>query len=240
MLDTSQTDLLLDLNSFFACKPYEWLEFSRVGRCYVPQIVYEELDAWATSRNGSIESKIAREFRRFMMESDWELTRTLISTESRPMTRRARLALDVQNSAEDLARSNIGRLVVVVSNDRALIQQIQALNLENLTGIPTSTLLTWSRSKRQPPIVLQHLRSMQTHPLLTARSSRPSASRLNPPEASIRPVYQKSWVDRSLPVLLVLSGLILGWTVAPLFSKHPKPSSKTSVETNDRPSASLS
>ncbi|MBE9012724.1 hypothetical protein IQ250_21210, partial [Pseudanabaenaceae cyanobacterium LEGE 13415] len=163
MLDSSQIFLLIDLNSFFACKPYEWLEFNRVGRCYVPQVVHEELDAWASSQSESIESKIAREFRRFMLESDWQLTRSLISTESRPITRRARLALDVRNSAEDLARSSIGRLVVVVSNDRALIQQVQALNLENLTGVPVSTLLTWSRSKRQPPIVVQHLRSMQSH-----------------------------------------------------------------------------
>lgn len=224
MLDTPQIFLLIDLNTFFACKPYEWLEFSQVGRCYVPQVVYEELDAWATSRSESIESKIAREFRRFMIESDWELTRcasrtpkgTLISTESRPMTRRARLALDVRNSAEDLARSSIGRLVVVVSNDRALIQQVQALNVENLTGIPVSTLLTWSRSKRQPPIVLQHLRSMQTHSLqlTTAGSSRPSISRLESPKSSPHPVYQKPWVDRLLPVFIILGGLAIGWTVA--------------------------
>lgn len=223
MLDTPQIFLLLDLNSFFACKPCEWLEFSRVGRCYVPQVVYEELESWAASRSESMESRIAREFRRFMLESDWELTRcashtpkgTLISTESRPMTRRARLALDVRNSAEDFARSSIGRLVVVVSNDRALVQQVQALNLENLTGIPVSTLLAWSRSKRQPPIVLQHLRSMQTHSLqlLTAGSSRPGMSRLESPKSSPRPVYQKSWVDRLIPLLIILGGLAIGWTV---------------------------
>ncbi|WP_058998945.1 PIN domain-containing protein [Leptolyngbya sp. NIES-2104] len=225
MLDTPQIFLLIDLNTFFACKPYEWLEFSRVGRCYVPQVVYEELDSWAASRSESMESRIAREFRRLMLESDWELTRSLISTESRPMTRRARLALDVRNSAEDLARSSIGRLVVVVSNDRALIQQVQALNLENLTGIPVSTLLAWSRSKRQPPIVLQHLRSMQTHSLqlLTAGSSRPGISRLESPKSSPRPVYQKSWVDRLLPLLIILGGLAIGWTVAhSLILKNPQ------------------
>ncbi|BAU10289.1 hypothetical protein LEP3755_07730 [Leptolyngbya sp. NIES-3755] len=223
MIDAPQIFLLIDLNTFFACKPYEWLEFSKVGRCYVPQIVYEELDAWATSRSQSHESRIAREFRRFMLESDWQLTRgasptptgTLISTESRPITRRARLALDVKNSAEDLARSSIGRLVVVVSNDRALIQQVLALNLDNLTGIPVSTLLTWSRSKRQPPIVLQQVRSMQTHSLLlTTGSSRTSISRVDSPKLPPHPVYQNSWVDRLIPLFIILGGLTLGWIIA--------------------------
>lgn len=216
MLDSPRIFLLIDLNTFFACKPYEWLEFSRVGRCYVPQVVYEELEAWAMSRSESIESKIAREFRRFMLESDWQLTRSLISTESRPMTRRARLALDVRNSAEDLARSSIGRLVVVVSNDRALVQQVQALKFDNLTGIPVSTLLAWSRTQRQPPIVLQHLRSMQTHSLqlLTTRGSRTPISRIDFPKLTPHLMDQKSGFDRWIPLLIILGGLALGWTVA--------------------------
>ncbi|MGG6269161.1 PIN domain-containing protein [Leptolyngbya sp. AN03gr2] len=223
MIDSPQIFLLIDLNTFFACKPYEWLEFGKVGRCYVPHIVYEELDTWATSRSQSHESKIAREFRRFMLESDWQLTRCalhtpkgpLISTESRPMTRRARLALDVKNSAEDLARSSIGRLVVVVSNDRALIQQVQALNLDNLAGIPVSTLLTWSRSKRQPPIVLQRSRSMQAHSLLlTTGSSRTSISRVDSPKLPSHPVYQNSWIDRLMPLFIIFGGLTLGWIIA--------------------------
>jgi len=215
MIDAPRIFLLIDLNTFFACKPYEWLEFSKVGRCYVPQVVHEELDAWATSRSQSHESRIAREFRRFMLESDWQLARSLISTEARPMTRRARLALDVKNSAEELARSSIGRLVVVVSNDRALIQQILALNLENLTGVPVSTLLTWSRSKRQPPIVLQHVRSMQTRSLvLTAGSSRTSSSRVDSPTLPPHPVYQNSWLDRLIPLFIILGGLALGWIIA--------------------------
>lgn len=224
MLDSPQIFLLIDLNTLYACKPYEWLEFSRVGRCFVPQVVYEELDSWALSRSESIEVRIAREFRRFMLESDWQLARSLISTEmARPFSRRARLAIDVRNCAEDLARSSVGRLVVVVSNDRALVQQVQALNLENLTGIPVSTLLTWSRSKRQPPIVLQHLRSMQTHSLqlLGAGRSRSQVFSIESPKSYPAPVYPKSWLDRLIPVLIILGGLTLGWQIAQSLMPNP-------------------
>ncbi|MBW4439633.1 MAG: hypothetical protein KME10_00075 [Plectolyngbya sp. WJT66-NPBG17] len=217
MLDHPQIFLLIDLNSLYACKPYEWLEFSRVGHCFVPQVVYEELDSWASSRSESLEARIAREFRRFMLESDWKLMRSLISTEiARPFSRRARLAIDVRNCAEDLARSSIGRLVVVVSNDRALVQQVQALHLENLTGIPVSTLLTWSRTKRQPPIVLQHLRSMQSHSLqlLGGGRSRSQISTIESPKSLPAPMYPKSWRDLLIPVLIILGGLALGWQMA--------------------------
>ena len=140
MIDSPQVFLLIDLNALYACKLYEWLEFSTIGQCYVPQAVYQELDAWASSRNESIEAKIAREFRRFMLESDWQLTRSTIPAKPhRPFSRRARLAIEVRHCAEDLARFSVGRLVVVVSNDRALVQQIQTLKLDNLTGIPVST-----------------------------------------------------------------------------------------------------
>ncbi len=226
MIDSSQVFLLIDLNALYACKLYEWLEFSQVGQCYVPQAVYQELDAWASSRSESIEAKIAREFRRFMLEGDWKLTRsTLPPKPHRPFSRRARLAIEVRHCAEDLARFSVGRLVVVVSNDRALVQQIQTLRLDNLTGIPVSTLLTWSRTKRQPPIVLQHLRAMQIHTLQllsTGRSQTREFLEVESPKSSPVPVNQKSWRDRLIPIVIVL-GLVLGWNmVQPLISHPPQ------------------
>ena len=226
MIDSPQIFLLIDLNSLYACKPYEWLEFSRVGSCYVPQAVYQELDAWASSRSESIESKIAREFRRFMLEGDWQLTRSALLTEAhRPFSRRARLAVEVRHCAEDLAHSSIGRLIVVVSNDRALVQQVQTLRMDNLTGIPVSTLLTWSRTKRQPPIVLQHLRAMQTHALRlsTGRSRLREFAELESPKSLSISVYQKSWRDRLLPLVIILSGLALGWNlIQPMIKQSPQ------------------
>jgi hypothetical protein len=225
MFDAPQIFLFLDLNTLFACKPYEWLEFSPLGRCFVPEAVHQELEAWAGNRSDSTEAKIAREYCRFMLEGDWQRARSPIPTETnRPFTRRARLALDVRNSAQDLAQLNPGRLVVVVSNDRALLQQVQALHLENLTGIPVSTCLTWSRTKRQPPVVLQHVRSMQTHSLqlLSAGNHRQvrQFSAQTDPKLSPQPVYQSPWFDRLLPLILILGGLTLGWCFAQPFIHH--------------------
>lgn len=221
MIDSPQIFLLIDLNSLYACKPYEWLEFSRVGSCYVPQAVHQELDSWASSRSESIESRIAREFRRFMLEGDWHLTRSTLLTEAhRSFSRRARLAIEVRHSAEDLATSSVGRLVVVVSNDRALVQQVQTLRMDNLTGIPVSTLLTWSRTKRQPPIVIQHLRAMQSHALQLSSTSRArmrESNAIEAPKFLPAPVYQKSWRDRLLPFLIILGGLALSWNLVQPF-----------------------
>ncbi|MBE9010542.1 hypothetical protein IQ250_10020, partial [Pseudanabaenaceae cyanobacterium LEGE 13415] len=50
--------------------------------------------------------------------------------------------------------------------------------------------------------------------LLTAGRSRPTISRLESPKSSAHPVYQKSWIDRWIPLLIVLGGLAVGWTVA--------------------------
>ncbi|BAY55653.1 hypothetical protein NIES2135_24770 [Leptolyngbya boryana NIES-2135] len=225
MLDAPEIFLLIDLNTLFACKPYEWLEFSPMGRCFVPEAVHQELEAWAGHRSDTAESKIAREYCRLMLEGDWYLARSPIPADTqRPFTRRARLAIDVRNSAESLAQSSPRQLVVVVSNDRALLQQLHALRLDNLTGVPVSTFLTWSRTKRQPPVVIQHVRSMQSHSLqlLSAgnhRHLRPFLTS-NYPKFSSQPVYHSTWRDRVLPLLpliLILSGLTLGWCFAQPF-----------------------
>jgi hypothetical protein len=225
MLDAPEIFLLIDLNTLFACKPHEWLEFSPIGRCFVPEAVHQELEAWAGHRIDTTESKIAREYCRLMLEGDWYQARSPIPADTqRPFTRRARLAIDVRNSAQALAESSPEQLVVVVSNDRALLQQLHALHLDNLTGIPVSTFLTWSRTKRQPPVVIQHVRSMQTQSLqllsvINHRHSRPVLTS-NYPKFSPQPVYQSTWLDRVLPLLpliLILGGVTLGWCFAQPF-----------------------
>ncbi|MCU0548342.1 MAG: hypothetical protein MUC48_03245 [Leptolyngbya sp. Prado105] len=227
MVDAPQIFLLIDLNTLFACRPHEWLEFSPIGSCFIPQAVHQELEAWAANPREIAELNIAREYCRFKLESDWQLARSPILAETaRPFTRRARLAIEVRNSAQELARLSPKQLVVVLSNDRALLQQVQALQVGNLTGIPVSTFLTWSRTKRQPPVVIQHLRSMQAHSLqlLSAGNHRqsPHYSTQNYPKSVPHPMYQSTWVDRWLPVVLILSGLTLGWGLAqPLIRQMP-------------------
>lgn len=228
MLDAPPISLLIDLNTLFACKPHEWLEFSPIGHCFVPQVVHQEIEAWASYRLESTESKIAREYCRFMLESDWHLAYSPISMQAnRPFTRRARLAIEVRNSAQELAESSPERLVVVISNDRALLQQVQALQIDNLTGIPVSTFLTWSRTKRQPPVVIQRVRSLQTHSLqlLTVGNYRRSRSVdvSTHPKFTPTPVYQSQWFDRLLPIVLILSGLTLGWGLAQPFIQQAPP-----------------
>lgn len=230
-MSESQIFLLIDLNAPFACKPHEWLEFDAIGRLFVPQAVYQEVQALASSRTDSTTAKIAREFRRFLLESDWQLTGEPFQAKTR---KRAKLAIAVQTAAEELAHRSTGRLVVVISNDRALIQQVQALHLPNLTGIPVSTGLTWSRSKFKPPIVVEHLQEMRVHSMqgLGSRSQRSERGlRAAKPAIAPLPMVKQSWIDHVLPILMFIGMTALFWQFI-----HP-----VTWETLDRahPSSSL-
>ncbi|KAM3112827.1 PIN domain-containing protein [Phormidesmis sp. 146-33] len=160
--------LLFDLTALLAGQTREWQEFSRVGRCFVPQAVYEEIQALGRVGVDRNQEQTAREFVRFFGESDWQLTgvgathSSLQPVAGQIYSRRARLALTVAECAYGLSRSSPGRLVALIGNDQPLLQRIQGLSIANLCGIPLSALLIWTRSGRRPPIVAQHLQAMRS------------------------------------------------------------------------------
>ncbi|MGV0025385.1 PIN domain-containing protein [Phormidesmis priestleyi] len=168
MSELPPTFLLFDLTALLAGKTREWQEFSRVGRCFVPQAVYEEMQALGRVGVDRSQEQTAREFMRFFGESDWQLTgvganhSALQPVAGQIYSRRARLALSVAECAYGLARSSPGRLVVLIANDQSLLQRVQGLGIANLCGIPLSALLIWTRSGRRPPIVAQHLQAMRS------------------------------------------------------------------------------
>lgn len=168
MSELPTTLLLLDSSALLVSKTREWQEFSRVGRCFIPQAVYEEMQALS---NVSVERKqeqTAREFNRFFADSEWQLTGAgathpvLQPTAGQAYSKRARLALTVAECAHGFSRNNPGRVVVLVANDQALLQRVRDLGLANLCGIPVSALLIWSRSGRRPPVVAQHMQAMRS------------------------------------------------------------------------------
>lgn len=168
MSELPTTLLLLDLSALLVSKTREWQEFSRVGRCFIPQVVYEEIQALSKVSVERNQEQTAREFTRFFADSEWQLTGAgathpaLQPTAGQAHSRRARLALAVAECAYGFSRNNPGRMVVLVANDQALLQRVQGLGISNLCGVPVSALLIWGRSGRRPPVVAQHMQAMRS------------------------------------------------------------------------------
>ncbi|NJR48570.1 MAG: hypothetical protein HC780_02455 [Leptolyngbyaceae cyanobacterium CSU_1_3] len=160
--------LLFDLTALLTSRTRDWQEFSRVGRCFVPQGVYEEIQALGRVGADRQQEQSAREFMRFFGDSDWQLTgvgathSSLQPVAGQVYSRRARLSLTIAECAYGLARNSPGRLIVLISNDQPLLQRLQGLTVANLCGVPMAALLTWIRSGRRPVVVAQHLQAMRS------------------------------------------------------------------------------
>ncbi len=160
--------LLLDLSALLAGQSREWQDFSRLGKCFVPQVVYQELQSLSQGAIEKSHELTARELIRFLPDSGWELTGAgamhpaLLPTPGHRESKRSRLALMVAECAYGVARQSPGRLVVLVSNDQTLVQQLHLVQAANLCGLPLSALLTWSRSARRPPVVTHQMQAMRS------------------------------------------------------------------------------
>lgn len=165
--DLPPVHLLFDLGGLLVGKTREWQEFARVGQCFLPQVVFDEIQFLAHVGADHPQEKTAQEFLRFLAGSNWQLTSAtaphpeLKAPPGRILGKRSRLALSVAEAAYGVARASTGRLVVLISNDQALLRRVQALGIPNLTGLPVSALLIWSRTGRRPAVVIQHMQQMQ-------------------------------------------------------------------------------
>jgi len=160
--------LLFDHTALLAGKTRDWQEFTRLGECYLPQIVLEELRFLSGRAPDPTDELTAREFIRFYHTSSWRITQVhaihpgLKPAPGQDVSKRARQALSVAYCAYGLSADHPGDLVVLVSNDQPLLMKIQSIRVRNLCGISYSSLLEWTRFNRQPVLVAQRLRAMET------------------------------------------------------------------------------
>jgi len=158
--------LLFDVNGIIDKTTREWSEYSRVGTCYLPQVVYDEIQFLCDRASEPELERPAREFIRFHPESNWQLTGarathpSLAPAQGQAQSKKARLNLAVVQCAYGLAQEMTNKLVVLVSNTQPLLQQIQALAVNNLCGITTTALLQWSRTSARPPAVTQQIQAI--------------------------------------------------------------------------------
>jgi hypothetical protein len=159
--------LVLDISTLSSATPREWLEFSRVGTCCIPQVIYEEMRLLFDRSPDPDLERISREFNRFYPHSGWKITdvvghhTALKTTTSHALTKRARVSLAVAKCAYGLAQEFPQNLVVLVASDRELQQKIYDMQVDNLCAIPGSGLIQWSRSGQRPIAVIQKIQQMR-------------------------------------------------------------------------------
>lgn len=159
--------ILLDISALLAGTTRDWQLFSRVGACYVPRAVLEEMEFLCNRASEPEVGRVAREFSQFYPTSGWQSTLSIATHPSlRPapgqnLSSKARLSLSVAQTAYGLSRNRSEALVVLVANDQSLIQRLRIIDAPNLCGLPMAALLQWSRTLRRPLVVTNHLQMMR-------------------------------------------------------------------------------
>ncbi len=160
--------LVFDISALLSSSEREWREFARVGDCFVPRAVLEEIQNLCDRASESSQEQTAREFSRFFPVGGWKSTLSIAShpslkpAEGHELSKKARLALTVAQTAYGLARNRPDALIILVANDQGLMQRIRGLGIANLCPIPLVALVQWGRTGRKPPIVTHQLQAMRT------------------------------------------------------------------------------
>lgn len=240
----TQPVLILDTTAVLTTQLSLWQDWDRWGQCVLPQAVMAELNFLTQRAEDPAQEATAREFLRFIPTSDYWIStaQALVSqgqAEDPSLSKRARLEQAVAECAYALSQQQVGTLVVLISQDRGLVNRITHLQISNLCAISAPELLQWQRQHHRPTAVDRALTLMPGPPIpasvptqgqpaskYTPRSGmptpaptppRPTASALRQPSRSLsRPAPQSS--PRQLhPLLLTLQILFnFGLVVASL------------------------
>jgi len=167
--------ILFDTTALLAGKTLQWQEFTRLGECYVPEAVLEQMYYCCDRASEPDVESTAREFKRFYEGDTWKRTSiqaehpTLKPAPGHTVSKRARLALTVASCAYGMALRYPDRLVALVTNDQALLQKVMGLKLSNLCAMPYMPLVQWAVTQRRPPVVHHHLQLMRASSNGTAK-----------------------------------------------------------------------
>lgn len=226
MVTTPPFILVFDISALSVSSPSEWREFSRVGSCYLPQVVYEEMRLLFDRSPDPDLERIAKAFTRFYGSSGWKITdinahHPLLKVASgQALTRRARVSLAVGKCAYGLAQAFPNSMVVLISKDRTLLQRLYEIPCVNLCGITGDSLLQWSRTGQRPVAISQKLQQFRaSHGILpntTGLSHAPqrtSPTRLTPAPSKPSLLRQATsipgWVPDLVSLLLAVGGMAI-------------------------------
>jgi hypothetical protein len=252
--------LVFDVSALSAASCSEWREFARVGNCYIPQVIYEEMKMMFDRSPDPDLERIAKDFHRFYASSNWKITQAdahhsaLKMGSGQSLTRRARVSLAVGRSAYALSQTFQSSLVVLVTKDRSLLQRLYEIPEVNLCGITGEALLQWSRTGSRPIAVIQKIQQFRTAHGMTAnaapsRSERHSIIAVSVPKSTkstvVNEVILPEWLTDAASMVVAFAGLAIAgylvyYMVQLLHQKGAVPTAPTSfhlVPTNLAPSS---
>lgn len=165
--------LIFDLTAILMGKTRDWELFEQLGTCFIPQIVKEEIDFLCKRATEPEQEKTAREFTRFLSKSNWKINNliadnpnfTVLNGEEN--SKNARLQQAIAKSIYGLAKENNEQLIVLISNQKNLRNEIENLNINNLTTLTLVQFTQWLRTKQLPINVSEKIQKINTKNLTT-------------------------------------------------------------------------
>ncbi len=171
-----------DADVLMAGRTQVWQEYAKVGSCYIPEVVYDEIDRLTDKAVEKAQEQVAREFMRFFENSGWiatdaqETHRALepsIKNQSKP----AMLVVATAQCVYGLATLHQDSLIVFVSNSQPLLKRMASVGAPNLCGITGAMLLNWARKAERPAAATQQLQGLMRN-LAERKSTQRGNSRI--------------------------------------------------------------
>ncbi len=136
-----------------------WQAVTKLGTCYVPQVVLDEIRRIAEEAPLGRETPAeaaAKEFLRFWEGGGWQVTRItkshsdLTPTPGHNLSRKARMSYTVAQCAYGMADANPDAVVILVTEEQALIRRIGAIGLPRLGGTTGIAVREWTKNNQVP------------------------------------------------------------------------------------------
>ena len=154
-----------DADVLMAGRTQVWEQYAKVGSCYIPEVVYDEIDYLTGRAVEPAQEQVAREFMRFFAQSGWivtdaQETHQALEPSIKNQSQQAMLVVATAQCVYGLAVQHPEALVVFVSNSQPLLKRIASVGAPNLCGITGAMLLNWARKGERPPQATQQLQNL--------------------------------------------------------------------------------
>jgi hypothetical protein len=224
--------LLVETSAILQTDPNTWKAIAQLGECLLPEVVALEIKNIANGKAEGNESA-AKQFQN-SSELNWQTTpltakhADLVIRTTQNLSRKAKLMINVAQSAVGVANTYPDKCVVLISDEISLRDRIAKLDYQNLCAIPSAIARQWSRSAQEPPIVHQSIKHLQKQIVKPANqfSQQPdtivleTSSPISNTEQKIKnklkdkPNYRQiaiSLVKFGLTTTFLVTILLLGW-----------------------------
>jgi hypothetical protein len=172
-----------DADVLMAGRTQVWQEYAKVGRCYIPEVVYDEIDYLTGKAVERAQEQVAREFMRFFADSGWiatdaQETHRALEPSIKNQSKQAMLVVATAQCVYGLTQEHPDALVVFVSNSQPLLKRLASVGIANLCGITGAMLLNWARKGERPAAATQQLQSLM-RTLAERKSNQRNRSRID-------------------------------------------------------------